>query len=214
MGQAMHTILERGGVVGQSEERLYADIGGMRVSGQFDYIDDDGCLWDWKFVSVWEVMHGVKEVRTDQLNAYAYLANANDRTVTGLRVGFIFRDWKRSEAANAGYPPHQVLAYPVPLRPYNETRDCLEARVALHRATTTLAECTSEERWARPDTYAVIKTGNRRASKVFNSEQDAEAYSAKRGVAYRVQSRPGENVRCESYCSVSRYCEQFQKLKR
>jgi hypothetical protein len=214
MGQAMHTILERGGVVGQSEERLYADIGGMRVSGQFDYIDDEGLLWDWKFVSVWEVMNGVKEVRTDQLNAYAYLAHSNGKSVTGLRVGFIFRDWKRSEAKSSGYPPHQVLAYPVHLRGYDEIRDALEARVDIHRATATLAECTPEERWARPDTYAVIKSGNKRASKVFNTEQDAEAYATQRGVAYRVQRRTGENVRCESYCSVSRYCDQFQKLKR
>jgi hypothetical protein len=215
MGQAMHTILERGGVVGQSEERLYADIGGMRVSGQFDYIDDEGLLWDWKFVSVWEVMNGVKESREQQLNAYAYLAAANGKDVTGLRVGFIFRDWKRSEATQSGYPPHQVLAYPIALHGIDETRRALEARVTLHHnAQTTLAECTPEERWARPDTYAVIKSGNKRASKVFDDQHSAATYQAAKGTAYSVHHRTGENVRCESYCSVAKFCEQFQKLKR
>lgn len=215
MGQAMHTILERGGVVGQSEERLYADIGGMRVSGQFDYIDDEGLLWDWKFVSVWEVMNGVKENRVDQLNAYAHLAALNGKAVSGLRVGFIFRDWKRSESTQAGYPPHQVLAYPIRLRGIDETAASLLGRVNLHRSSQdTLAECTPEERWARPDTYAVIKSGNKRASKVFADIASAAVYQAGKGTSYRVEHRPGENVRCESYCAVSRYCDQFQKLKR
>ena len=215
MGQAMHTILERGGVATQSEQRLYADIGGWRVSGQFDYIDDEGILWDWKFVSVWEAMNGVKQGREDQLNAYAYLASANELQVRGLCVGFIFRDWKASDSKLSGYPSSQVWTYGVKLRSLCDTKSFLDERVRLHQeAREQLPECTPEERWARPDTYAVIKAGGKRATKVFQKQADAALFAGAKGSSYAVELRPGTNTRCESYCDVSAYCEQFKRLKR
>jgi hypothetical protein len=223
VGQSMHTILERAGVAGsvdgesvgeQTEKRLYATVNGWTISGQFDYIDSDGTLWDWKLASVWEVMNGVKDARTHQLNAYAYLAAVNDIEVKQLRVGFILRDWRKHAArTEAGYPPYQVMVYPIPLWPLGQREAYLQERVVTHQAARiTLPECTPEERWAKPDTWAARKPANKRASKVFGSAAEAHAW-AKSSPSYIIERRPGVSIRCESYCSVSSVCTQFKGLK-
>lgn len=217
MGTAMHTILERGGIdaAGMIEERLYADLDGVRISGQFDYMDADGIIWDWKLASVWEVMSGVKESREQQLNAYAYLAATNQLQVNGLRIGFILRDWKQAEVSLPQYPPHQVVTYGVKSWEQERTEDYLRQRIRLHReAAVTLPECTKEERWAKEDKYAVVRTGSKRASRLFAEPDAASEYVSAKGPSYRVEFRPGRSVRCESYCAVSDYCEQWRQLKR
>lgn len=223
MGTAMHTILERGGIdaAGMIEERLYTEIDGCRISGQFDYMDSDGIIWDWKLASVWEVMNGVKEAREEQLNAYAYLASRNSISVKGLRVGFILRDWSPTELLRtAGYPPHQVFVHTVSLNLLEDTELSLKERVALHRAAAlSLPECTDKERWAKKETYAVLKGYAKRASRVYPDEDSAQAFAESRNdlsgrSAYRVERRPGNSIRCQSYCSVSSYCEQWKGLRR
>ena len=212
-GTAMHTVLERSGV-GLQEERLFTDICGWTVSGQFDYLDNDGIIWDWKTASVWEVTNGVKAERESQLNCYAHLASVNGIEVKGLRIGFILRDWSKSKAkTEPGYPPFQVMVYPIPLWQHSDGQAYMEERVKLHQAArTTLPECTPEERWARPDSYAVTKTGNKRASKLFTNRNDADTDALARGSGYTVTMRPGESTRCKFYCSVLPFCAQGQKL--
>lgn len=219
MGTAMHTILERGGIdsAGLIEKRLYMELDGTRISGQFDYMDADGVIWDWKLASVWEVMNGVKESREQQLNAYACLATANGYAVRGLRVGFILRDWSPMERVRLGhqYPPHQVFTHSVPLWGSTTAEEFLKERIRLHKeAQTTLPECTHEERWAKDDAYAVVREGGKRASKVFAVYDDATAYAIAKSGPYRVEPRPGTSVRCETYCAVSDYCEQWKMLRR
>lgn len=217
MGTAMHTVLERGGVdaKGMVEERLYADVDGARISGQFDYMDADDIIWDWKIASVWEVMNGVKQSREQQLNAYAYLATVNLLPVRGLRIGFILRDWSQTEAyRRRDYPPHQVVVYGVPLWNKESAESYLRERVRLHReAALALPECSKEERWARDDTYAVVRANSKRASRVFDSSDDAARYLQTKDSSYRVVTRPGESIRCQSYCPVSLYCSQWEKLR-
>jgi hypothetical protein len=217
IGTAVHEKIERTAVLAELtvEQRLFTDILGWRVSGQFDYIDRDGLLWDWKTASVWEIMNEVRASREYQLNCYDFLATNHGYTVSGLRVGFIFRDWSAREALYTnGYPPNQVMVYPITRWDTGSQRTFLEERVRLHQeARETLPECTAEERWAKPDSYAAVKVGNKRASKVFESAQDASQYVAAKGVEYGVEFRPGESTRCKFYCSVADYCEQWKGLK-
>ena len=219
MGTAMHTILERGGIntMGLTEQRLYMDIDGCRVSGQFDYMDSDGIIWDWKLASVWEVMNGVKEAREQQLNAYALLASSNGFKPTGLRVGFILRDWSQSERTQngVGYPPHQVFVHSIPLWSELAASAFLEDRVRLHReAQASLPECSSEDRWAKEDTYAVYRGDAKRARRVFTEYSDAEQYLRSKDETYSIHTRPGASIRCQSYCPVNLYCDQWRELKR
>ena len=76
----------------------------------------------------------------------------------------------------------------------------LQAYIA---ARSQMPECSPEERWARPDIYAVLKPGGKRAVRLFESENEALAFAEKSGGGFYVQKRPGSSVRCEMYCPVS-----------
>jgi hypothetical protein len=42
--------------------------------------------------------------------------------------------------------------------------------------------CTPEERWGRPTRFAVMKQGQKRAVRVFDTREEAEAYVTKAGL--------------------------------
>lgn len=221
LGQAMHSILEKAGRKsgkGESEARLYANVEDWTISGQFDYIDEDGVLWDWKFVSVYEYINGLKASRPQQLNLYAHLARLNGYTVTGLRVGFIFRDWSTRAAENeSSYPQAQAIAVEIPLWSEDEVAEFLSQRVIAHQTAQAAVargeepeECTPEERWAKPDTWAVTKKGNKRATRVYTTKEQADLHIA--GTKdFVVSFRPGESTRCRYYCPVLKWCNQGMK---
>ena len=233
MGQAMHTILERSGIQsgkGKTEQRLYMKVEGWDVSGQFDYIDENNVLWDWKFVSTYEYMNGIKTSREKQLNMYAALARANGYTVEGLRVGFLFRDWSvYAVSKQPGYPRAQAVEVPIPMWPEEVATQFLKDRVRAHQRAQkahakgkAVVECTPEERWQTADSYAVYKNNNKSATRVLPTITEAENFV--RGAnsktdnkgkissdRYKIQYRPGASVRCERYCPVLDWCEQGKK---
>lgn len=226
LGQAMHSVLERGGIQsgkGESESRLYTTINGWTLSGQFDYIDENNVLWDWKFVSTYEYIHGVKTSREEQLNVYAALARYNGYKVSGLRVGFIFRDWSQWGGRNTdGYPSTQAVEIPIPLWTDQEQDDYIQQRILLHQAARSATPakrtpCTDAERWAKPEQWAIYQAANKRATKVMDSEQDANNFLAALQATYpkrkyHIQHRPGASTRCESYCPVLEWCKQGKSL--
>jgi hypothetical protein len=87
-------------------------------------------------------------------------------------------------------------------------------RIAAHEdAKKSIPECSSDERWAKPDTWAVVKRGQKRAINggVQLSEEGAQKVAEKNPGTF-VQYRKGESTRCASYCSVSNFCSQFKRL--
>jgi len=95
----------------------------------------------------------------------------------------------------------------------------MEERVRLHQdAETALPFCDDEERWAKPDKYALMPNANSaRARKLFDSRVAAFTWAKdpanKVKDGWIVDHRVGANTRCENYCIVSEYCEQFQVLQ-
>ena len=76
--------------------------------------------------------------------------------------------------------------------------------------------CTAEDRWEKPTQFAVMKNKNKRASKLCGSVEEAEQYIT--GLqdeknTYNIVERPGESIRCESYCPVKEFCSQYKKMK-
>jgi hypothetical protein len=51
----------------QAERTLSTEVEGVNVTGTFDLYYEDGVLTDYKFVSVWTTMNGVKEEWQQQL---------------------------------------------------------------------------------------------------------------------------------------------------
>ncbi|KKK98440.1 hypothetical protein LCGC14_2642760 [marine sediment metagenome] len=88
-----------------------------------------------------------------------------------------------------------------------------QEKVKLHQLARsgTYPECTAEERWARPDSWAVMKAGAKKAYRVFEEPALAEAM-ANSMAGYEVVFRPGEQVRCARYCPVMQFCSQAKDL--
>lgn len=216
LGQSIHTILERANETGIAERRLSIEIEGWRVSGGMDLVCAERTLSDYKVSTAYKFKGGIAPPEFEQqLNAYAAILRANGETIEKLQIVGILRDWSKMESSrDPDYPQSQVVIIPVRMWEANEALSFLRSRVILHKqARISLPLCTSEERWAKPDTFAVIKQGAKRASRVYESEEDAIAH-AKQDSSLYVQKRPGQNIRCQFYCAASKHCSQWEVLER
>ena len=233
-GQLVHLLLERAGEQDRNaltEERMYTEMMGWTISGQTDTItltEEEGwVVSDYKFVTTYKFKRGhsgqlVMPVEYErQLNMYAHLLRENGFKVDGLKIVAIYRDWSKMEARrDSSYPQLGAETHDVKLWSADEAREFMEERVRLHQdAETALPLCDDEERWAKKDTWALKPSyDSKRARKVFHgSHAQAVAWGLdpdnkiKRG--FVVEHRPGANTRCENYCLVSEYCDQFKVLQ-
>lgn len=210
-GSAVHHILERSQTDARIEERLYAEVAGWQVSGQFDrLIVEKGLLQDWKVTTTYKAMNNSLDWERQQ-NVLRWLCHKNGIEVERLEIVAILKDWKKGRSENdPGYPVTPVYKIPLQVWDLAITEEYVFNRVTLHQqARAGNAEpCTNEERWYTGDRYAVTKPGAKRASKVFDTKAEAEAAVTD---AQIIEHRPGLYLRCESYCSASRWCPQWNE---
>lgn len=212
MGQLMHKLLEEHGrETGEHliEHTLTSEVEGLTVTGTLDlYRSDGGVLTDYKFVSVWTTIDGVKREWEQQLNLYAELLRRHGHPVNRLEIVAIYRDWSKMRAQDSSYPRSQVSVFDVPLWSEADAAKFLEERVRLHKQAEegSFIECTAEERWERRTKYALMKRGRKSALKLFDTHEEAEA-AVSQSDQY-VEMRPGASTRCEFYCAVSAFCPQ------
>ncbi|MBD0371893.1 MAG: PD-(D/E)XK nuclease family protein [Pyrinomonadaceae bacterium] len=211
MGQLMHKLLEEHARESDEhliEHTLSSEVEGVTVTGTLDLYHRDGVLTDYKFVSVWTTIDGVKREWEQQLNLYAELLRRHEYPVNRLQIVAIYRDWSKTRAQDASYPQSQVSVFEVPLWSGDEAAKFLEERVRLHRQAESgeFIECTAEERWERSTKYALMKRGRKSAIKLFDKLEEAEA--AVTESSHYVETRPGSSIRCDSYCAVSAFCQQ------
>lgn len=227
-GTAIHGVLEHGKddhhVV---EERIHAAIGGMNVSGAIDLqeIEEDGIiLSDYKTTSAWAVMNE-KQDWHNQLNVYAYLVELVKKVpVKKLQIVAIIRDWSRREAANRdSYPASPITVIDIPLWPFADREEFIKSRIHKHEwalfdmeTGDEPPECTPDEMWEKPTTYALKKDGNIRAKSVHENRLAAEdalqiaESKAKKGEKFLIEVREGGRTRCENFCQVSEFCSQYK----
>ena len=231
IGKAVHAYIAR---VADDElddhARLSMMVNGWLVSGQTDHVftttDGGGELLvfaaghhirDYKTLSVNEWARGLRVEREQQLNIYAALLRANGYAVSSLGATCIFVDWSPRRARyERDYPPASIVDVEVPLWEPEDAQRFILDRVLAHqaaRADPESALCSDEERWASAGEWAVMKEGNKRATKLFPADAYAEAclFALGGGPAYNVEQRRREYVRCESYCAVGRagVCQQW-----
>jgi hypothetical protein len=211
-GQGIHVVLERANRVAIAERRLSIEMAGWVISGGMDLYEELGILTDFKTTSVWKLVKGDLEEWEKQLNLYSVILRHHGHKVERLQVVAILRDWSKLEAKrDPNYPQSQVVNIDIPLWPAEKAEKFMRERVILHQqARISLPECTPEDRWAKPEQFAVMKVGKKRAEKLYTSEALAKAHVGFDRKLY-VQHRPGASVRCESYCPVAQFCEQYQK---
>lgn len=236
LGQAVHAILERSDTDNHlAEVRMTAEVNGWVLSGQPDLLSPDGVLDDFKVTSVWAVKEAKPEWE-QQLNCYAWLYRQHGFEVKRLRIVAILRDWsKRQAQREPDYPQVGVVVREVPLW-MNASQNLVimglvkRIQEASDLPDDALPNCTPAERWQRPDMWAVKKKGNKRALRVHGTPEAAADYIAEyTGVVaalkrngydglyskekLETEFRPGESVKCESYCSVQKWCSQYAKMK-
>lgn len=221
-GQSKHVVLERAAEFCDelqflAEERFYVTREGKTIGGQIDLYDKNTkTLWDWKETSVYVAYNDLKPEWIAQGNINKLLLEENGYEVKTISNIALYRDWKKSQVGTKkDYPEHQVALFPIPIWTREETEKFIRERIrAFEGARKELPDCSEEERWKSADVYALQKKGNKRATKLFDTEQEAithmEIFDIK---GHEVLFRPGVNKRCQSYCVVSEFCEQYKKLK-
>jgi hypothetical protein len=221
LGSAAHKMFEATGDEKHiTEERLFTEIDGWVISGAIDVqrIESDGItVMDYKTTSVWSVILGKVEWER-QLNCYASLVRRAKKTrVKGLKVVAILRDWRSRDAEEKqDYPRAPIVEIDVPMWSEEEQDRYLEERVSIHQAAefqrltgAELPECSPQEQWEKPSVWAVKKTGNKRALKLYDNE--AEAKSALQP-GQEIEFRRGEPGRCTAnWCRVNAWCSQYKK---
>ena len=215
-GQIMHGILERANKAELAEHRFYMNVLGWKIGGQMDTLEfNSGTLTDWKRTSSWHIKNGTPDEYIQQLNILAQLLLENGLEVKFLRIGAVLRDWSKLEAKrDSTYPQHQIQMLDVPLWSEAKRLDFITGRVIAHQqAAATLPQCTDADRWRRPAKFAVMKQNRDRAVKLCASQQEAEDFIAtsldRRFLS--IVERPGEYVRCASYCPVANFCTQHKR---
>lgn len=227
-GRAIHKILEHGADEKHiPEERLYAEVRGWRISGQIDvqvldYPSSQAhCrIIDYKSTTAYAVRQEKREW-VEQLNCYAFLLRQQGWVVEELAVCAFIRDWSRHRVGTPDYPDAPTVMVPIPLWDTQTAEDFVAERVRIHQEALAQVsmggdppECEDHERWMRPTQYRAMKRGNKRASKVFSSPQEADSYVKEQGPSYWVETRKGEPVRCTGdYCNVSGWCRQYHDWK-
>lgn len=204
MGSAMHALLAGHAQDNAlSEERLREKVGDTWVSGQPDlYTEDDGgTVWDYKFTTVYAHGEPLKPEWVGQVNAYAWLLRKHGFPVQAAKIAVVYRDWSKRHEMQ-GIPRASVV--PVPLWAQDEVEQYVRLRLLDHLDPAARV-CSPADRWERPTTYAVMKTGRKTALRVLESLEAAEAWQAANG-GDRIDTRPGEAVRCLGYCPVRQWC--------
>lgn len=222
-GTAFHLMMEQNVLPNEvSEERLHATLNGWNISGAIDRqrIDSDGVvIMDYKTVGVWAVMN-TKIDWEQQLNIYAWLVeHVKKIPVKKLEIHAFIKDWNRRDSKNKeGYPKASIEVIDIPLWSFEVRENFIKERISLHSNAALASEigedyapCTPVEMWEKPTMWAIKKAGNKRATNVCLTLEDAEAKKEELGKGYEIEVRPGERTRCAEFCQVSGGCKQYQE---
>ena len=220
IGSVGHAILERAPADNVfREERLTGELCGWTIGGKVDLLRTAGDTYaidDYKLTSIWATKDEKPEW-TMQLNVYAWLARQHGFNITQLRIVNILRDWSKARAGREpDYPQVGVVIREVPLWPADICEKNIKAALALHQIAEaepdddSLPMCTPEERWTKPAVWAVKKKGNKRAAKLFQTEDEARDFAILNSM--EIEHRPGVDVRCVSYCPCKPFCSYGKTL--
>lgn len=203
----------------KSEERIYLEIAGKQISGQFDlYNTKTKTLYDIKTCSGFEVAKNkpLKHEWIGQMKILIALLHSQGLEVKDTYIQRIVRDWSASTRDRMDdFPEHPFIDVKLPPITAQEATEYLKARVALHLEyeRSQSPECTAEERYATPEQWAVMKDGVMKARKLFTDKALASSYALELGKGHRVDHRPSDNKRCRLYCPVSQFCPTYKRMK-
>ena len=227
LGTAIHNIMEEHSPEDwMVEERLFATIptpdGEKVLSGQIDALEpvkDGVIIHDYKVMTAWKFKTDFKSFEK-QGNIYAYLLRKNGYNPVGFNIWGFVRDWAESYAKrDEAYPQTIWNKIELPLWDEEECERYVLERASLHFSDE-LHECTPEEMWCSDAKFEVKQKGHTRATKLFDSEDQANDWVAEKLITdtkpknWIISQRPVVRRRCEAnWCGVAEWCDQFKKYK-
>jgi hypothetical protein len=218
-GTVAHKVIEK--IPAKSiifrERRLYVTINGVVVSGCPDiYYEEtkEKIVNDFKTPSKKALEKGVKVGYEKQLNVYKFILVENGFPVDRLELTAFIRDARSYDQKFMHF--ENVKQYK-----HEKIREYLQKRIALlmlykSGLLARIPECTAEERWQRQTSYSIMKLGNKKQTgKTYDTEDEATRMltclqKKHPKEVYEVRIKHGSNIRCENWCSVSRFCWWWQ----
>jgi len=166
---------------------------------------------DWKVTSKYSVDKD-KEEWVMQLNIYAYLLRSIGADIDKLEVNAILRDFHKKDTYDSKMPDIPFVTKDIQLMENDEIEKYILDRLELHFSDNK-NPCSPEERWNKPDIWAIRKKGGTRAINggLHKSFKAAEEHLNDLGPEYEIEFRKGEDVRCMDYCSVNNFCEYYKE---
>jgi len=197
------------------EQFVRTRIDGVTITGKYDYMHG-GLLVDHKMTSVWSAIFG-NDDWAKQLNVYAELCERNGREVRGAEIHALYRDWSQTELwrdRRGKYPKSKFQVIPIKLWAPEKRMAFIKDRIRDHQEHPE-RQCTDEERWMRPQVFAVMKKGRKSSIRNCPSRVDAEQYiedNKLTGGVY-IEERPKVFQRCEQFCDVRSVCPYAKERK-
>jgi hypothetical protein len=222
LGDAVHYILAK---TEQNkkliEEKLTEVVDGITLVAKPDLYDDElKTIEDYKITTVWSVK-SIKQDWLTQLNCYSWMLTKAGFEVKKAYINAILKDWSKNEKLRFGrdYPEIPFKRIEVPLWSFETQDKYIKDRIALYKSTLNLSDidlpiCSSEERWASPDKWAIHKNKNKTAKKLCSSYEEACEYVSKikdTKNKYNIIKREGNDIRCTGYCSCNSFCSFYNE---
>lgn len=193
--------------------------GTYEISGAQDiYHEGTGVLEDWKTTTVKQAYYYKYEKTswTGQQNIYAYILRKNGYKTTALKIQALYKDWSKVkiEMTRKGKYPNQPWdTFELPMWTDEECEAYITERIRIHKLADKgiVPNCTPDDRWSKPDQFAVKAKGRNNAVRVFMTQDEAVAFIDINGMKYNkpfVEYRPQYDLRCNQYCPVAQFCEQ------
>jgi hypothetical protein len=219
-GTAVHSLMENEGENDFIEQVMSHKVADITVTGKIDNYDmKHGIIDDYKTASVTKVKFGNFTDWYLQGMIYAWLLTKNNFPVSRCRFITLLKDHSKTDALRErDYPKEPVYIYEFPVTPQGlfKTGLFLRDKVEEYQRYKPLSDkeippCSPEERWERPPVFAVMKSGQKRAVRLFDKREDACLLAEAKGANHYVEDRQGESIKCQSYCLCKKFCNFYQE---
>jgi len=222
LGSVAHQLLEdawhesMGSMV---EERLYATVLDKVVAGKIDCYGNKE-IRDYKFTKVYKIMKNDFTEWEQQLNIYAWLLRKNGYPVEKISIYAFLNNWQKGELYKKNYPKDKIHKIDLPVWTDEKIEAYLEDRITILKRSEEIEDdnllpCTPREMWQDVKDYAITKKGASRATRTFETEQEALDYYAEKKYKeneYYLEKRLTQRTRCFYHCPVANLCSQHKYL--
>lgn len=220
LGTAFHSVMEENSDKKFTEVSVNTEVSGIKVTGKVDLYDEDNkTVYDWKTASVWKVIKGDFSDWRKQGLIYAYLLKLAGHEVNKCSFIVSLKDFSPTKSeTDASYPRSAVYVYSFDVtdNELDEIKSFIESKIEnikmyLSSDDDSIVPCSSEERWAEPPKFAVMKSGRKTAVKLHDTKEDAEKYIAdsKDNKSLYIEERKGCDKKCEKYCICNSFCSYY-----